>query len=405
MHIGLILAYFITQLRFTSSEDASDSQTNKQLRCSYSSDCFPNFFCNYKYGKYSGFCENCQTITDCTALMFMPKKGTKDCCRVCKNADSQCFISASYVPNSIDSADSTADGSNSWDPDDEDNDQNLIEQGGTLKACRSDFSILKCSNMPDLSEDSKRMFATIGFTKCMRPFGVLIAAHFDMPKSKLILVGKILAEYLDQDQDGQMDNAFLKPYLEDYRRNYWIAMPIRQWLWTNVQLEKLARWKKARVIGQEILIPKWRLNNQQQYKKIMAEQIHYFLLKNYQLHYPEIFSIDDSKIWNQKDGNMASRLAKNQKRKQQQQGQERVNSVVSREFLALRCRCKEYKLFFQISMVYAGSEPKWKYKIVPDTREELENVFSREFLDIFSNPRYHQLKKPLKFSYNTCNNH
>ena len=46
-------------------------------------------------------------------------------------------------------------------------------------------------------------------SNCMMPFGVLISADKNMPILYLEMAGKILAEMLDQDLDGFMDDSSL----------------------------------------------------------------------------------------------------------------------------------------------------------------------------------------------------
>ena len=67
-----------------------------------------------------------------------------------------------------------------------------------------------------ISFDAKNALMSVGLNQCMMPFGVLISADQHMPRSYLEMAGKILAEMLDQDLDGVMDDSSLFLYVSDW---------------------------------------------------------------------------------------------------------------------------------------------------------------------------------------------
>ena len=49
-----------------------------------------------------------------------------------------------------------------------------------------------------ISSNAKNALMEVGMTQCMMPFGVLVSADENMPRSYLEMSGKILAELLDK---------------------------------------------------------------------------------------------------------------------------------------------------------------------------------------------------------------
>ena len=67
-------------------------------------------------------------------------------------------------------------------------------------------------------------------TQCMMPFGVLLSADENMPRSYLEMSGKILAELLDQDLDGSIDDSSLFTFVSNWEFG-WMAMPTDHEKW------------------------------------------------------------------------------------------------------------------------------------------------------------------------------
>ena len=75
-----------------------------------------------------------------------------------------------------------------------------------------------------ISFDAKNALMEVGMTQCMMPFGVLLSADENMPRSYLEMSGKILAELLDQDLDGSIDDSSLFTFVSNWEVG-WLAMP------------------------------------------------------------------------------------------------------------------------------------------------------------------------------------
>jgi hypothetical protein len=140
-----------------------------------------------------------------------------------------------------------------------------------------------------ISVDAKNALMDVGMTQCMMPFGVLLSADENMPRSYLEMSGKILAELLDQDLDGSIDDSSLFAYVSNWEFG-WLAMPTDHEKWETEQLPNLIN-----KLGYDIIIPSWWMNITHQEPNehsiaVMVEEITHFLTQfGYGPRYPNEF--------------------------------------------------------------------------------------------------------------------
>ena len=244
-----------------------------------------------------------------------------------------------------------------------------------------------------ISMDAKNALMEAGMTQCMMPFGVLVSADQNMPRSYLEMAGKILAEMLDQDLDGMMDDSSLFSYISDWRTG-WLAMPMNHDQWETQQLPILYQ-----ELGYDIIIPSWWMGAVESDPNanavaVMVEEITHFLTQfGYSPLYPDKFGVEN---W---------------------------SSVIAQETLNARCQwwqhpendcpnspaqydgdcsgpnCDVVEFYHQVLVLRAGMQPGWFGIDFPRTSEELEALLSQDMKDLMDDPVYHQLKSPLTFSY------
>ena len=244
-----------------------------------------------------------------------------------------------------------------------------------------------------ISMDAKNALMEAGMTKCIMPFGVLVSADQNMPESYLEMAGKILAEMLDQDLDGMMDDSSLFSYVSDWRTG-WLAMPMNHGQWETQQLPMLYQ-----ELGYDIIIPSWWMGTIESDPNanaiaVMVEEITHFLTQfGYSPLYPDKFGVEN---W---------------------------SSVIAQETLNARCQwwqhpendcpnspaqydgdcsgpnCDVVEFYHQVLVLRAGMQPGWFGIDFPRTSEELEALLSQDMKDLMDDPVYHQLKGPLTFSY------
>ena len=271
----------------------------------------------------------------------------------------------------------------------EDSDQNL--------AHLSEIPQLKIYSCDDdslmISMDAKNALMEAGMTQCMMPFGVLVSADQNMPRSYLEMTGKILAEFLDQDLNGMMDDSSLFSYVSDWRTG-WLAMPTNHDQWETQQLPILYQ-----ELGYDIIIPSWWMGAIESDPNanavaVMVEEITHFLTQfGYSPLYPDKFGVEN---W---------------------------SSVIAQETLNARCQwwqhpendcpnspaqydgdcsgpnCDVVEFYHQVLVLRAGMQPGWFGIDFPRTSEDLEALLSQDMKDLMDDPVYHQLKGPLTFSY------
>ncbi|MCP4833186.1 MAG: hypothetical protein GY895_00335 [Phycisphaera sp.] len=257
--------------------------------------------------------------------------------------------------------------------------------------------ILDCRD-PALALESpeREALASAGMNRVAMPFGVLLAADDRMPLPYVRQAVAVLAEMLDQDQDGRPDDPALVDLLAD-RSTAWLAMPVDEADWERAQLPKLER-----ALGYDIVIPSWWLDVRsdgvpdERGRVVMVEEIHHFITQFglSRLH-PDVFGVDD---W---------------------------NSVIARETRRARCdfwqhpendcpgspaefrgdcsdpNCDVVEFYQQVVVLRAGMEPGWLGLGFPETAEELEELLGDEIKAAIDDPDHHQLRRPLDFDYPT----
>ena len=245
----------------------------------------------------------------------------------------------------------------------------------------------------DLDADQREALATVGFSRCAMPFGVLLAADDRMPDAYLELAAAVLAELLDQNRDGVPDDAALVALLQDHDVA-WLAMPTDQRDWERRQLPRLER-----VLGYDIVIPAWWLGVRPdgpdaRGRAVTVEEVHHFITQFglSRLH-PAVFGVED---W---------------------------TSVIARETARAKCvfwqhpendcpgrpaetpgdcsdpNCDVVEFFQQAVVLRAGMKPGWRGIGFPETAAALEPLLSPEFKAALDDPAHHQLRRPLRFDY------
>ena len=102
-----------------------------------------------------------------------------------------------------------------------------------------------------LNTRQRETLKKVGFTQVSMPFGVLLAADEDMPPAHVKQAAAILAEMMDQDMDGLVDDPKVAAVLARHDE-CWLAMPMNDEEWEEDQLPRLER-----VLGYDIIIPEW----------------------------------------------------------------------------------------------------------------------------------------------------
>ena len=242
--------------------------------------------------------------------------------------------------------------------------------------------------------DAKEALIAADFTKCIMPFGVLIGADKNMPDSFLLLAGQILAEMLDQNIDGEVDDSILLDYIQNWDIA-WLAMPTNHDQWENQQLPLLQG-----KLGYDIIIPEWWMGSSGlvqpdlHARSVMVEEIIHFLTQfGYSSAYPEQFGVTN---W---------------------------SSIIARETLLAQCNwwqhpendcpgspglidgdcsypdCDVVEFYHQVLVLRSGMVPGWFGIGFPNSKYELETLLSDEIKNIMDNPVYHQIGRPLSFQY------
>ena len=256
------------------------------------------------------------------------------------------------------------------------------------------LKVFSCDNdsLP-ISIGAKNALIKAGMSQCMMPFGVLLSADQNMPKSYLEMAGKILAEILDQDLDGIMDDSTLFEYVSNWQTG-WLAMPTNHNQWETQQLPLLEN-----ELGYDIIIPSWwmgptTLEPNSHSIAVMVEEITHFLTQfGYSPRYPEKFGVE----------NWTSIISQEANRAQciwwQHPENNCPNSPAQSNGDCSGSNCDVVEFYHQVLILRAGMVPGWFGINFPTSADELESLLSVEMKTLMDNPDYYQLNAPLTLNY------
>ena len=244
-----------------------------------------------------------------------------------------------------------------------------------------------------LTDRERTTLRDADMTRVAMPFGVLLAADRRMPAAYVEQSAAVLAEMLDQDRDGRADDPTLVDLLSD-RATAWLAMPVDEDDWERRQLPRLER-----ALGYDIVIPAWWLEPvsdgpDDHGRAVIVEEIHHFITQFglSRLH-PEIFGVDD---W-------TSVIARETQRARCDFWQHPENDCPGRPAVfpgeCADPNCDVVEFYHQVVVTRAGMEPGWRGIGFPETRDELEAALGAEIKAAIDDPRFHQLRRPLRFGY------
>ena len=259
----------------------------------------------------------------------------------------------------------------------------------------------------EISSSVRQALAGLGFTQCSTPFGILLAAAADMPGPVVTYAAKIVAEVMDQDQDGYADHAELAAMLkypggvDDQRA--WLAMPTKHGYNEGAGRDHMAN------IGYEIEIPAWWIwgdagrngdfsaGLDDHAKAVIWEEIDHFVHQFGLSHvFPGEFGVQS---WD-------SLLAQETKRAACEWWQHPENDCPGKpresDGPPGGCAdpgCDVVEFFHQVHTMLAGMQPGWLGIGFPTSKQELEARLSPEFNGLMDDPRFPLLRRPLKGDY------
>ncbi len=249
------------------------------------------------------------------------------------------------------------------------------------------------SDSINISPEAKSALMEVGMTQCMMPFGVLLSADRNMPVSYLEMSGRILAELLDQDIDGAIDDSSLFSFVSNWEVG-WLAMPTDYEQWESEQLPTLIN-----ELGYDIIIPSWWMNSSSPEPSehsiaVMVEEITHFLTQfGYGPRYPNEFGVE----------NWSSIIAQETMSAQcdwwQHPENECPNASAQYSGDCSHPNCDVVEFYHQVLILRAGMQPGWLGIGFPTSSDQLEELLSGEIKELMDDPTYHQLNAPLTFNY------
>jgi hypothetical protein len=244
-----------------------------------------------------------------------------------------------------------------------------------------------------LTPAERSALASAGFTQCATPFGVLLAADKEMPSSYVTQAAQVLAEILDQNMDGVVDDLGVQAAVADHQVA-WLAMPMDPDVWEGSQLPALQG-----ALGYDIVIPAWWLDVKDggpdtHGRAVMVEEIHHFMTQfGYSEVYPQTFGVHD---WSSV---IAMETAAAQCDYWQHPENSCPDSPAESPGDCADPSCDVVEFYQQVAVLRAGMAPGWSGIGFPATAAALEERLSDTIKAVLDDPAYHQLKAPLTFAY------
>jgi len=233
-----------------------------------------------------------------------------------------------------------------------------------------------------------------GMTKCVMPFGIIIAADAAVPDSYINQAARIVAEVVDPDRDGVANDPAVLNYMAN-GAHVWLPMPADEDDWSRGTEQAL----EEALGSYGIMIPEWWMGDftedgpDEHALAVMVEEIiHAFTQFGYGLAYPTVFGVDD---W-------TSVIAQETQAAQCEWWQHPENSCPGSPSEGGDCSspsCDVSEFYQQVVVMRAGMTPGWLGIGFPDGAASLELKLSDEIKAAIDNPDHNQLRQPLSFKY------
>jgi len=234
----------------------------------------------------------------------------------------------------------------------------------------------------------------VGFTKCVAPFGVIIAGPESVPDNYIDMVARIVGELLDPDMNGLANDPGVRGQM-GMGRNVWLPMPVDEESWVGGVEEALGR----ELGSYGIMIPSWWMGgfepsepNERARQVMVEEVVHAFTQFGYAEEYPEVFGVSD---W-------TSVIGRETMRAQCNWWQHPENSCPGSPSMGGDCSdpsCDIVEFYQQVLVLRAGMTPGWFGIGFPRDRDALEALLSDEIKSAMDDRMHNQLRQPLSFTY------
>lgn len=261
----------------------------------------------------------------------------------------------------------------------------------------STLQIVPCDEESlELPDEIKTALMSVKITQCMMPFGALVVAETGIPASFVQKTGNILAEMLDQDMDGEIDDANLLPFVQDWGMAFVVLfMDENEWVEESYPaLEQQGLGYDMAIKNEWLEIRNEDAPNKEQIQIIVEEVVHYLTQFGYSMAYPEIFGVDE---WGSVIAQETLRAACDWWQHPENDCPDNPKEIEEGDCSGPSCDVAEF--YHQVLMMRVGMQPGWLGIGFPSSREELEEKLSDEIKDVLDDPQYHQLQNPLTFEY------
>jgi len=368
------------------NESSESMDVDNNADCNTSTSCNDGFFCNYDSGT-SGFCEACEP-SSCESLGLATQEGVNDC-------NSQCIREDAPSPSS----------GNPWPS---------IDVESPFEVFMVDDEDGGC----EVSSQRAERLKEAGFTKVACPFDVLIAGTDNYKDEYLLLGANVLANILDQDSDGIVDDPAVVERLSYKKSNNGGAV-----LSCGISEEEEVREEMLEdVFDYSFSCQTWKANfwdgNNVAIREIkgilMEEAFHLVHNNGYAVVYPEMLGLDD--FTSSIIGRETARLQcvkpgwfhpENQcPPDSPRQPGNPASLPLSGTCASPVCDISEFykmALFLAIGMG-KKNDPNgplvWMSDYMPGRQSDIMAMLSDEFKEMIANPTLHQLRAPITGEYN-----
>ena len=308
------------------------------------------FICNFDYG-FAGFCEGCVSNDACDEI-GLPSGGVADCQSICETS----YLVDIPAPSSPFS----------------------------ISATTTDTSCM-------LSNSLRNELLDFEFTKIVCPFGVAVAGTASYPDSYLLIMANIIANILDADEDGIADDPTILSFLVATSSDPpMVGGGINQS--EEDRLDLLRAW------GYGFSAQTWKASaseGAEEVKQIMVEEVFHMIHQwGSAQAYPLALGVDDfttsivcremAKVvccdpgWQHPENTCPDECGLS------------VDLPLPGTCNSADCDCVEF--YHQVALTLVGATPGWYGDNMPTNENDMENMLSSEFLNMFQDESYNQIQ-------------
>lgn len=260
------------------------------------------------------------------------------------------------------------------------------------------LKIVHCSTVSALSEGQRSKLAELNYNKCCTTgdFNVLVTGTDNYPDIHLQTACSVIAELLDQNRDGSIDNVHIAEGISFESSG---LPPVMQGGLTEEEERAGDNLGDGENFAYAFSLQTWHAGDQRDPRPIIVEEVFHMMTQfGWGRAYPELFGSHDF---------TSSLMCREMARASCVHWRHPENTCHhpgTHEEPPLQgtcndasCDCVEW--FHQVALILGGIAPGWYGDLIPETTAKLRQTLSPEFLEVMDDPNYAMPTHPFTYEY------